>query len=100
MIMVDPKRVELTPFNGIPHLVTPVIVEPDEVQPVLRGLIQEMTRRYKLMEEIGVRNIAGYNGKADEPMPFLVLIVDELADLMMDGWPGSGAAIGEAGSAR
>ena len=85
MIMVDPKRVELTPFNGIPHLVTPVIVEPDEVQPVLRGLIQEMTRRYKLMEEIGVRNIAGYNGKADEPMPFLVLIVDELADLMMTG---------------
>ena len=85
MIMVDPKRVELTPFNGIPHLVTPVIVEPDEVQPVLRGLIQEMTRRYKLMEEIGVRNISGYNGKADESMPFLILIVDELADLMMTG---------------
>ncbi len=85
MIMVDPKRVELTPFNGIPHLVTPVIVEPDEVQPALRGLINEMTRRYKLMEETGVRNIAGYNAKAAEPMPFLVLIVDELADLMMTG---------------
>lgn len=85
MIMVDPKRVELTPFNGIPHLVTPVIVEPDDVQPVLRGLINEMTRRYKLMEDLGVRNIAGYNGKADEPMSFLVLIVDELADLMMTG---------------
>ena len=85
MIMVDPKRVELTPFNGIPHLVMPVIVEPDEVQPALRGLINEMTRRYKLMEETGVRNIAGYNGKAAEPMSFLVLIVDELADLMMTG---------------
>ena len=85
MIMVDPKRVELTPFNGIPHLVMPVIVEPDDVQPALRGLINEMTRRYKLMEELGVRNIAGYNAKANEPMCFLVLIVDELADLMMTG---------------
>ena len=85
MIMVDPKRVELTPFNGIPHLVAPVIVEPDEVQPVLRGVINEMSRRYRLMEEQGARNIAGYNSKAVEPMPFLVLIVDELADLMMTG---------------
>lgn len=85
MIMVDPKRVELTPFNGIPHLVMPVIVEPDDVQPALRGLINEMSRRYKLMEETGVRNIAGYNAKANEPMSFLVLIVDELADLMMTG---------------
>ncbi len=85
MIMVDPKRVELTPFNGIPHLVMPVIVEPDDVQPALRGLINEMSRRYKLMEEMGVRNIAGYNAKANEPMCFLVLIVDELADLMMTG---------------
>ena len=85
MIMVDPKRVELTPFNGIPHLVMPVIVEPDEVQPALRGLINEMTRRYKLMEDTGVRNIAGYNAKASEPMCYLVLIVDELADLMMTG---------------
>ena len=85
MIMVDPKRVELTPFNGIPHLVIPVIVESDDVQPALRGLINEMTRRYKLMEELGVRNIAGYNAKAPEPMSFLVLIVDELADLMMTG---------------
>ena len=85
MIMVDPKRVELTPFNGIPHLVMPVIVEPDDVQPALRGLINEMTRRYKLMEDLGVRNIAGYNAKSEEPMSFLVLIVDELADLMMTG---------------
>ena len=92
MFMVDPKRVELTPFNGVPHLVMPVIVEPDEVQPALRGLINEMTRRYKMMEDLGVRNIAGYNAKSPEPMSFLVLIVDELADLMMTGGLGGRAA--------
>ncbi len=83
MLMVDPKRVELTPFNGIPHLVAPVIVETDEVLVVLKGLQDEMLRRYKLMEEIGARNIDGYNRKASEPMPFLVVIIDEMADLMM-----------------
>ena len=83
MIMVDPKRVELTPFNGIPHLVTPVIVDTDEVLVVLRGVQGEMLRRYKLMEESGARNIEVYNKKASEPLPFLVIIIDELADLMM-----------------
>ncbi len=83
MIMVDPKRVELTPFNGIPHLVTPVIVDTDEVLVVLRGVQGEMLRRYKLMEESGARNIEGYNKKASDPLPFLVIIIDELADLMM-----------------
>jgi S-DNA-T family DNA segregation ATPase FtsK/SpoIIIE len=85
MLMVDPKQVELTPFNGIPHLVLPVITEVDEVSPMLRGLIREMTRRYKAMAEIGTRNITGYNGKVKAPMPYLVLIVDELADLMLVG---------------
>ena len=85
IMMVDPKRVELTPFNKIPHLVTPVIVEVDEVNAALRALMREMMRRYRQMEEIGARNIAGYNAKAKEPMSFLVLIVDELADLMMTG---------------
>ena len=85
MLMVDPKQVELTPFNGIPHLVLPVITEVDEVSPMLRGLIREMTRRYKAMAEIGTRNISGYNAKAKDPMPYLVLIVDELADLMLVG---------------
>ena len=83
LLMVDPKRVELTPFNGIPHLVQPVIVEAEEVTDALRGLNREMIGRYKQMEEMGVRNIEGYNLKAEEKMPFLVLIVDELADLMM-----------------
>ena len=85
MLMVDPKRVELTPFNGIPHLVMPVIVDVDKVNPALQGLMKEMLQRYKQMEESGVRNISGYNAQAEEPMPFLLLIVDELADLMMSG---------------
>ena len=85
ILMVDPKRVELTPFNGIPHLVGPVIVDVEEVNTALRGLIREMLNRYKLMEECGARNIDGYNKRAKDKMPFLVLIVDELADLMMVG---------------
>ena len=83
MLMVDPKRVELTPFNGIPHLIAPVIVDTDEVLVVLRAIQNEMLRRYKLLEETGVRNIEGYNKKVRERMPFLVIVIDELADLMM-----------------
>ena len=83
MLMVDPKRVELTPFNGIPHLYSPVIVDPDEVLDVLAALLREMFRRYKLMEDIGVRNIVGYNQRSKEQMPYALLIIDELADLMM-----------------
>ena len=85
MLMVDPKQVELTPFNGIPHLVLPVITDVDDVSPMLRGLIREMTRRYKAMADLGTRNISGYNAKSKDPMPYLVLIVDELADLMLVG---------------
>ncbi len=85
MLMVDPKRVELTPFNGIPHLIMPVIVDVDQVNIALKGLMREMLRRYKQMEDVGARNIASYNNKAKDRMPFLVLVVDELADLMMAG---------------
>lgn len=85
MLLVDPKRVELTPFNGIPHLIAPVIVETDEVNPALRALMREMFHRYKQMEEMGARNISGYNAKTKDRIPYLVLIVDELADLMMIG---------------
>ena len=84
-LMVDPKRVELTPFNGIPHLMAPVIVDVDEVNTALRGLMREMLRRYKRMEELGVRNINSYNNKTPERWPYLVLVVDELADLMIVG---------------
>jgi len=85
LLLVDPKRVELTPYNGVPHLVTPVVTEPDRVVRLLRGAIQEMGRRYKLLEEAGVRNIKSYNGspKATEQMPYFVICIDELADLMM-----------------
>ena len=84
-LMIDPKRVELTPFNGIPHLMTPVIVDVDEVNGALRSLMREMLRRYKRMEDMGVRNIGSYNSKAPERLPYLVLVVDELADLMIVG---------------
>tara|TARA_A100001037_G_scaffold306854_1_gene357233 strand:- start:3219 stop:5414 length:2196 start_codon:yes stop_codon:yes gene_type:complete len=85
MLMIDPKRVELTPFNGLPHLVKPVIVDTDEVSGGLKGLMREMFRRYRLMEDAGSRNITAYNKKTkqEEQLPYLVLVVDELADLMM-----------------
>ncbi len=85
VLLVDPKRVELTPYNGIPHLVTPVVTDPDKVVRLLRGAIEEMSRRYKLLEDAGVRNIQSYNRspKATEHMPYFVICIDELADLMM-----------------
>ena len=84
LLLIDPKRVEMTPYNGIPHLITPVVVETDEVVGLLKGMINEMLNRYRLMEDAGVRNIATYNEKMpDNKMPFLVIAVDELADLMM-----------------
>jgi DNA segregation ATPase FtsK/SpoIIIE-like protein len=85
MMLVDPKRVELTPYNGVPHLVAPVVTNPDRVVRLLRGAIEEMGRRYKLLEEAGVRNIQSYNAslKATEDMPYFVICIDELADLMM-----------------
>ncbi len=85
MLLIDPKRVELTPYNGLPHLMAPVVVDPEESVRALKGVIGEMNRRYRRMEEMGVRNIEGYHNhpQALEPMPYLVIAVDELADLMM-----------------
>ena len=83
LLLIDPKRVELTPFNGIPHLLTPVTVETGEVVPLLKALINEMLKRYKHMEHSGSRNISSYNSKSKEKMPYLVVVIDELADLMM-----------------
>jgi S-DNA-T family DNA segregation ATPase FtsK/SpoIIIE len=85
LMLVDPKRVELTPYNGIPHLVTPVVVDPDRVVRLLRGAIQEMLRRYRLLEEARVRNLQSYNrsSRATERLPYFVICIDELADLMM-----------------
>ena len=83
LLLVDPKRVELTPYNGVPHLLTPVVVETDQVVALLKGLIREMLNRYRRLEEVGVRNIDGFNKKMPEQMPYLVVAIDELADLMM-----------------
>ncbi len=83
LLLVDPKRVELTPYNGLPHLMAPVIVETDTVVGYLKGLIREMFDRYRRMEEVGVRNIEAYNKRMPDRMPFLCVVVDELADLMM-----------------
>ena len=83
LLLIDPKRVELTPYNGIPHLLTPVVVETDQVVSLLKGLIREMLNRYRRMEEAGARNIESFNQKSFDKMPYLVVAVDELADLMM-----------------
>ena len=85
MLLIDPKRVELTPYNGLPHLITPVIVDTEPAVRALKGIMGEMFRRYRRLEELGVRNIEGYHRhrNALEPMPHIVVAVDELADLMM-----------------
>ncbi len=84
LILIDPKRVELTNFNGIPHLLTPVITEPEKILSSLKWAMAEMDRRYKLFQSVGVRNIAGYNEMSGfQALPYIIIIVDELADLMM-----------------
>jgi len=85
-IMVDPKRVELTGYNGIPHLVAPVVVELERVVGVLKWVTREMDERYKRFSNAGARNIVDYNNHLPdgaEIMPYIVVIIDELADLMM-----------------
>jgi S-DNA-T family DNA segregation ATPase FtsK/SpoIIIE len=87
LLLVDPKRVELLPYNGLPHLLAPVITDPRRVLSVLRWLCQEMERRYRLFAAGGVRDISRHNQKAQlgegEFLPFIVVVIDELADLMM-----------------
>lgn len=88
LVMVDPKRVELTGYNGIPHLAAPVVVEMDRVIGTMQWALREMDHRYKLFSEMGARNITDYNkkigrNKDKEKLPYIVIIIDELADLMM-----------------
>ena len=116
IIMIDPKMLELSVYDGIPHLMAPVVTEPKKAVTALKWTVREMERRYRLMSQLGVRNIGGYNDKAAEarargedlsrrvqtgfdgetgkpvfeeqridlrPMPFLVVVIDEMADLMM-----------------
>lgn len=82
-IMVDPKRVELTLYNGIPHLLTPVIVDTQRAVNALKWTISEMERRYDLLSKVGSRDILSYNKKAVDRLPYIVFVIDELADLMM-----------------
>jgi S-DNA-T family DNA segregation ATPase FtsK/SpoIIIE len=84
LILVDPKRVELTGYNGIPHLLAPVIVEPEKVVSALRWILSEMDRRYKLFAQAGARNIDSYNEMSGfQALPYIVLVIDELADIML-----------------
>jgi S-DNA-T family DNA segregation ATPase FtsK/SpoIIIE len=87
-IMVDPKRVEMTQYNSIPHLATPVIVDTSKALNSLRWLSKEMDERYQKLAAAGARHIEGYNKnrQGEEKLPYLVLIIDELADLMMAGF--------------
>ncbi|HER9903571.1 TPA: DNA translocase FtsK [Streptococcus pyogenes] len=92
-MMIDPKMVELSVYNDIPHLLIPVVTNPCKASKALQKVVDEMENRYELFSKIGVRNIAGYNTKVEEfnasseqkqiPLPLIVVIVDELADLMM-----------------
>ncbi len=84
LILIDPKRVELTGYNGIPHLMVPVIVEVEKILSALKWATNEMDRRYKTFAERGVRNIDGYNELAGfQALPYIIIFIDELADLMM-----------------
>ena len=82
-ILIDPKMLELSTYEGIPHLLCPVITEPKRAASVLGWVVKEMENRYRLMTKEGVRNIDGYNQKHDLPMPYIVVIVDEMSDLML-----------------
>lgn len=85
LIMIDPKRVELSVYDGIPHLSVPVVTEPEKAAAVLKAIIVEMEKRYKLFAERGVRDLARFNQtlKKDEgPLPYVVVVIDELSDLM------------------
>lgn len=93
LMMIDPKKVELNVYNGIPHLLTPVVTNPRRAAQALQKAVVEMERRYELFAQTGMRNITGYNEQVDEynltaeepiqKLPYIVVIVDELADLMM-----------------
>lgn len=84
LILVDPKQVELKPYDEIPHLLTPVITEPEKCISALKWAVAEMERRYRALADVGKRNIVEYNNlKKEEGMPYIVIVIDELADLMM-----------------
>jgi DNA segregation ATPase FtsK/SpoIIIE, S-DNA-T family len=83
MVLIDPKRVELSPFGRVPHLITPVVTDVKKAANALSWGVAEMERRYEVLEHNGVRSLEGYNDRAEVPMPYVVVVIDELADLMM-----------------
>lgn len=82
LILIDPKRVEFTVYNGIPHLLTPVITEVDKTINALKWVVAEMDRRFRLLSEGGKRDIRSFNGGLKERLPYIIVVIDELADLM------------------
>ncbi len=82
-ILIDPKMLELSTYGGIPHLLTPVITDAKKATSALSWTVKEMNSRYKLMSKVGVRNIDGYNAKHKLKMPYIVVVVDEMSDLML-----------------
>ena len=82
-ILIDPKMLELSTYEGVPHLICPVITEAKKAASVLGWVVKEMESRYRLMTKEGVRNIDGYNSKHKLPMPYIVVVVDEMSDLML-----------------
>ncbi len=83
LVFIDPKMVELTVYNGIPHLMTPVVTDPKKASLILRWMVREMEKRYQLFARSGVRDIQRYNQISPDKLPYIVIIIDELADLMM-----------------
>jgi len=83
LILIDPKMLELSSYEGIPHLLTPVITESSKATSALSWTVKEMENRYKLMSSVGVRNIDGYNQKHKLKMPYIIVAVDEMSDLML-----------------
>ena len=83
LILIDPKMLELSAYEGIPHLLSPVITDAKKATSALGWTVKEMNNRYKLMSKVGVRNIDGYNSKHDLKMPYIVVVVDEMSDLML-----------------
>ena len=83
LILIDPKMLELSVYNDIAHLLTPVVTEPRKAIIALKWVCKEMERRYSLMNEEGTRNLEGYNQKSTDPLPFIIVFIDEMADLMM-----------------
>ncbi|MGG3874382.1 DNA translocase FtsK [Brevibacillus laterosporus] len=83
LLLIDPKMVELAPYNNLPHLVTPVVTDAKQATASLKWAVEEMEKRYALFVEAGVRDIERYNQTTDDQLPYIVIIIDELADLMM-----------------